>query len=45
MMDNSGNHDGQDAHENKEQEIYNYNMRRNCKHKCIITLCSSVVIL
>jgi len=43
MMDNSGNYDGQDAHENKEQEIYDYNMRR--KHKWIITLCSSVVIL
>jgi len=43
MMDNSGNRDGQDAHENKEQEIYNYNMRR--KHKCIITLWTFMVIL
>jgi len=27
-MGNSSNHNGQVAHDNKEQEIYNYNMHR-----------------
>jgi len=47
MMDNSSSQNGQDAHDNKEQEIYNYNMRRkhNAQLFCAVSFGKRTLVL